>query len=126
MNRKQCSTLLLLLLVPSLGFADALSFQPPTTDVSVIFLSNIFGIVDGVLSGTGSQIVGQMFSVFNSALVALAGIIVLYVVLVSTMNTAQEGEMLGRKWSSTWIPLRLVFGIGLLIPKSTGYCIMQV
>lgn len=116
----------LLLLFPLASFAETLSFQPPTTDVSVIFLGNIFGIVDGVLSGTGSQIVGQMFAVFNSALLALGGIVLFYVILVSTLNTAQQGEMLGQKWSSIWVPLRLVIGLGMLVPKTTGYCLLQI
>ena len=52
-------------LFPALVMADgALSFAPPPGDYSVIFLGNLFGIVDGVLSGTGSQIMGSMFAVF--------------------------------------------------------------
>lgn len=104
----------------------SLSLRPPTTDVSVIFLSNIFGIVDGVLHGTGSQIMGAMFAVFNSAVLALGGIIIMYTLMVSTINTAHEGQMLGQKWSSIWVPVRSTLGLTLLIPKASGYCIMQI
>jgi defect-in-organelle-trafficking protein DotA len=121
---------LLSLLFPFWAFAStssgSLSFAPPPTDVSVIFLGNIFGIVDGVLHGTGSQIMGTMFGVFNSAVLALGGIVIMYTLIVSTMNTAQEGQMLGQKWSSIWIPLRSTLGLALLIPKASGYCLMQI
>lgn len=110
-----------------MALADSsLSFTPPASDFSVVFLGNIFGIVDGVLHGTGSQIMGSMFGVFNAAVLALGGIVIMYTLLVSTMNTAQEGQMLGQKWSSIWIPVRSVMGLALLVPKASGYCLMQI
>ncbi len=90
---------------------------PPAGDYSVVFLGNLFGIVDGVLHGTGSQIMGAMFSVFNSAVLAIGGVIITYTMTVSTLNTANEGQLLGQKWSSIWIPVRSVAGLALLIPK---------
>ncbi|HAT2039132.1 TPA: type IVB secretion system protein DotA [Legionella pneumophila] len=118
----------LLCFFPALALAESgsLSFAPPASDLSVVFLGNLFGVVDGVLHGTGSQIMGNMFGVFNSAVLALGGIIIMYTLMVSTMNTAHEGQMLGQKWSSIWIPLRSTFGLALLIPKASGYCMMQV
>ncbi|CDZ76562.1 Phagosome trafficking protein DotA [Legionella massiliensis] len=121
---------LLSFFLPAWAFAasssSALSLAPPAGDYSVIFLGNIFGIVDGVLHGSGSQIMGNMFAVFNAAVLALGGIIIMYTLLVSTMNTAQEGQMLGQKWSSIWVPLRATLGLALLIPKTSGYCLMQI
>ena len=117
---------LLFLFFPLLASADSLSFAPPPGDISVIFLGNIFGIVDGVLHGTGSQIMGAMFGVFNAAVLALGGIVIMYTLIVGTMNTAHEGQMLGQKWSSIWIPVRSTIGLALLIPKASGYCLMQV
>lgn len=118
---------LLLFLVPGLVLADgSLSFAPPASDYSVVFLGNLFGVVDGVLSGTGSQIMGSIFGVFNAAVLALGGIVILYTLIVATMNTAHEGQMLGQKWSSIWIPIRSTIGLALLIPKASGYCMMQI
>lgn len=121
----------LLSLFPLLALANnsgsgSLSLAPPASDLSVVFLSNLFGVVDGVLHGTGSQIMGSMFGVFNSAVLALGGIIIMYTLIVSTMNTAHEGQMLGQKWSSIWIPVRSTAGLALLIPKASGYCMMQI
>lgn len=117
-----------LFLFPALSFADSqsLTFTPPITDYSVMFLENIFGVVDGVLHGTGSQIMGSIFSVFNAAVLALGGIVIMYTLIVGTMNTAQDGEMLGKKWASIWVPVRSTIGLALLIPKASGYCLMQI
>lgn len=117
---------LLSALMPVMAMADNMSLAPPPTDVSVIFLSNLFGVVDGVLHGTGSQIMGNMFMVFNAGVLGLGGIVIMYTLIVSTMNTAQEGQMLGQKWSSIWVPLRSTAGLALLMPKASGYCVMQI
>lgn len=102
------------------------NFHPTPGDVSMVFLGNIFGVVDGVLSGSGSQIVGEMFAIFNSAVLSLGGIILLYTLFVSSLNTAHEGQLLGQKWSSVWVPIRSTVGIALLLPKASGYCMMQI
>lgn len=130
---KRFGWLLIFLFLPAFAFASgtaftssAMSFTPTTGDYSMIYLGNIFGSVDGVLHGTGSQIMGTMLGVFNAAVLALGGIVIMYIILVSTMNTAHEGEMLGHKWSSIWVPIRTVFGLALLVPKTSGYCLMQI
>ena len=118
------------LLLPTLAFAETtgnpLSFTPPPSDLSVVFLGNIFGVVDGVLHGSGSQIMGAIFGIFNSAVLALGGIILIYTILVATLNTAQEGEMLGKKFNTIWVPIRTTLGLALLLPKASGYCVMQI
>lgn len=124
---KKLFTALLLSIFPALVLADSsLSFAPPATDYSVVFLGNLFGLVDGVLHGTGSQIMGAMFGVFNAAVLTVGGVIIMYTLMVATMNTAHEGQMLGQKWSSIWIPVRSTLGLALLIPKASGYCLMQI
>ena len=125
--------LLLLVLLSQWVFAQGpadvpggLNFTVPDTDVSVSLLGNIFGVVDGVLHGTGSQIVGVMFKVFNSAVMALGITILGYTTVVGVVKTASEGEPLGKNWSSIFIPLRAAGGMALLIPKASGYCAFQI
>ncbi|WP_133127529.1 type IVB secretion system protein DotA [Legionella nagasakiensis] len=125
---KKFTLSLLLACFPVLALAadQTFTFAPPPGDYSVVFLGNIFGVVDGVLHGTGSQIMGSMFAVLNAAVLALGGIVIMYTLIVSTLNTAQEGQFLGQKWSSLWVPVRTTFGLALLIPKASGYCLMQI
>ncbi|OJA00719.1 type IV secretion system protein DotA [Rickettsiella grylli] len=113
-------------LFPSLVLSDTLSLAPASADLSMTYLATIFGVVDGVLHGTGSQILGSMFGAFNSIILVMASTVLSYVLFVSILNTSHEGEFLGRKWSSIWVPLRTVGGIGLLLPKATGYSFIQV
>lgn len=114
----------LLFLFPSLLLADSLT--PPAGDLSISYLATIFGVVDGVLHGTGSEIIGTMFGAFNATVLAMASVLLSYVLFISILNTSHEGEFLGKKWSSIWVPLRTVTGIGLLLPKATGYSFVQI
>tara|TARA_B100000989_G_scaffold295964_1_gene278174 strand:- start:19017 stop:21284 length:2268 start_codon:yes stop_codon:yes gene_type:complete len=120
--------LLGLVLLLASGSASAQSmFDIPLTDVSRIYLNTIFGTVGNVLSGGGSQLLKEAFSYFNSAVLVLGGIIIIYSLIVSTVNTSHDGEMLGKKWNSVWIPLRSAVGFGLLLPvKAGGYAVIQV
>jgi|GEM_PF-2995455 len=117
---------LLLLLLPVLSYADSSGiFKPADRDLSYFILEVFYGHVDGILHGENA-VLAKMFAVFNSVALIFASIVVVYILVISTVNTANEGEMLGKKWSSMWVPIKLVVGIILLIPKASGYSIIQV
>lgn len=120
--------LFLLSLVSPFAFAadSSTAFTPPAGDLSVSMLASIFGVVDGVLHGTGSQILGTMFGFYNSAILTMGMVVLVYIFIVGTLNTAHDGEVMGKKWSSIWLPLRTVAGVALLLPKATGYSFIQI
>lgn len=97
-----------------------------TTAGSVYFLNSIFGTVGNVLGGTGPQLLGSMFQVFNTAVLAVGSLMVTYTTVVSILLTAHEGEALGKKFHSLWIPMRTVMGIAALVPTASGYSYMQI
>lgn len=108
-------------------------FAPPPGDTSVDFLHEIFGnIVNMVASGgnaqgaTTSDVLGQMMSVFNTGVLFLAMIFVGYTTVTGTINSAHDGELLGKKMSEIWVPVRTVGGTALLLPLASGYCLIQV
>ena len=45
-------------------------------------------------------------STFNGAVLIIGGILATYTLLAGTLGTAHDGEMLGKKFSSVWIPIR--------------------
>lgn len=106
--------------------STALSIAPPSSDSSLIYLANVFGTVEGVISSSGSQIFGHMMGMFNLTVLALGSIVIMYTLIVGTLNTAHEGEFLGKHWSSIWLPVRATVGMTLLVPKTSGFCLMQV
>jgi defect in organelle trafficking protein DotA len=120
---KKILSFILFFTFPSLLLAQG---SPTPTDLSKDYLATIFGVVDGVLHGTGSEILGTMFGTFNSIVLVLASMMLSYVLFISILNTSHEGEFLGKKWSSVWVPIRTVAGVSLLLPKATGYSFVQI
>ena len=118
---------ILLLFWPTNALAGI--YDPPTTDLSVQYLGTIFGgSVGGIsLSTDSSPFLGNLFSVFNGIVLAVAALILSYVGSISIINTAHEGDVMGKKWSSVWIPLRSAGGLLLLAPvPGSGYSLLQV
>ncbi len=95
-------------------------------DTSLQFLKMVFGNMPSVLSGAGESILHTMFREFNIAMMALASIVILYTVITSIINTAHQGEFLGKKLDSLWVPLRSVAGFVLIVPTVSGYSIIQI
>jgi defect in organelle trafficking protein DotA len=106
-------------------------FDPPVTDLSVEYLGKIFGGSLGSINlGTNTvsnPFLGNLFQVFNGVILAVATFILSYVGTVSIINTAHQGDVMGKKWSSVWIPLRSASGLLLLAPvPGSGYSLLQV
>ncbi len=99
-------------------------------DKSFYFLEKIFGDVGTTLLGTqkgiGNGLMGAMFEIYNIIILTLGSLVLIYTTVISTLNTAQEGEILGRQWSKIWVPIRSVVGVGFLIPSVAGYSLIQI
>ncbi len=54
---------------------------------------------------------------FTNILALFLGLVIIfYVMLGGAIQTAHSGEMLGRSWSSVWLPIRACLGFGLIMP----------
>lgn len=104
------------------------------TDESVIMLRSIFGdVIDALVLGLDpnsvaatSNLLATMFQFFNSGILIIGAIVVSYVAIVGTVNTANDGEAFGKNWSSVFTPLRIVAGAGVLLPSASGYSFIQI
>ncbi len=129
MKRGHTIQLLALLawLGPSLAFAQT-GLMPPPSDRSVSdFLGTMFGELVRMAGGTatGGDSFGPIVAQFNEAVLLLGAILLAYTLVAGTMQTAHDGEVLGKKWSSMWLPLRTALGIAAIVPIK-GYCMAQV
>lgn len=120
--------------MPQMPFSPCDPSQPVCSDVSVGILQHIFGpIIDVLVRGAdpnavaaSSNILAAMFGYFNSGLLAVASIIISYVAAMGTINTANDGEAMGKTWSSVWTPVRIVTGGAVLLPSASGYSFIQM
>ena len=113
---------------------DPGQFTPPTGSPAVNLLREIFGnLVDFALGNTGAAELGNNgtvmaagFEIFNIGVLFLGLIFVAYTSILGVVNTAHDGEFLGRRMSSVWVPARTVGFSGLLLPLAGGYSVIQV
>lgn len=103
--------------------ANADPFTPPDNDITIKIISQIFG---GLMPNGGVDAFGSAMQTFCSACLIIAGILATYTLLAGTIGTAHDGEMLGKKFSSVWIPIRYTLGTALVLPVvGSGYAIVQ-
>ncbi|WP_077188914.1 DotA/TraY family protein [Burkholderia cenocepacia] len=119
---KKLFLFLFFMLVGASSFAANL-FDPSSGDISIKVLGAIFG---GLLDSGGNDPLLSGIKIFNGGCLIIGGILAGYTILAGTLNTAHDGEMLGKKFSSVWIPVRYSVGTALVLPVvGGGYCVMQ-
>lgn len=117
--------LLGLLLLPALANAQSF-FDPVPGSKAMVLLASLFGNL-GVFGTSGADPFVAAIGSFLGGILAVGGILVAYTVLAGTLGTAHDGEMLGKKFSSIWVPLRTAMGTALVLPVvGGGYCVMQL
>lgn len=134
---KRILTVLVLLLFAGVAWAGtsdavdtaktfASTLQPPSTDYSVAYLSQIFGTVGTILQGSSGQMLGQLFAIFNKGVLVVAALYLAMTTVQVCLRAATEGSFMGQNKSVHMIMLRIALGFGLIIPSSsTGYSILQ-
>src|SRR6218665_3570554 len=109
-------------------------FSPSQDDVTVGILGHIFGpIIDVLVKGldpntgsSASSLLGMLFSVFNSGVLVVGSGLGSYVATMGAVNTAKDGEAMGKAWSTVWTPVRIVAGGAVLLPSTSGYSFIQM
>lgn len=119
--------LLAAVLLPLVSFAAGVT--PDAGDTAFTKLLNpVFG--DHFGGGTGGAAkdggMASLFGTLNAAVLLVAAVVMAYTIVAGTMATAHDGAVLGKKWSSMWVPIRSAFGIGMIIPLSSGFCAAQL
>ncbi len=101
------------------------------TDLALALLFKAFGgemfsaANAGPLQVNGGHTVFQqalygMLGLYSKALMVVAVVIVLYYAFTVVGESAQTGQPFGKRFNSFWAPIRLVVGLGLLVPIAGG------
>lgn len=90
-----------------------------TSDPLYLMISELFGY------GKDTSALATVLTDLNGVILMVAGIILGYIFVAGTMNTAHDGQMLGKKWGSTWLPIRLALSIGAIVPSVNGLNAVQ-
>ncbi len=96
------------------------------TDLSIQYLSQLFGNVGNLLTSSSGQLLGKMFYEFNIGVLVVAGLWLCYTIFTISVTSAMEGSFMGQKSNLVLTFLKIAIGIGALIPSpSTGYSVIQ-
>ena len=94
--------------VPALGGAHG--------DYGIMILDKILrqGIMN--VGGPTQNALGALMQIYNTGVLVIAGIMLFWAVLSVVVDTAKTGQLGGGRHNMVWAPIRIVFGLGLLIP----------
>ncbi|MCF6764384.1 DotA/TraY family protein [Thiotrichales bacterium 19S3-7] len=98
----------------------------PVADQSQDILKTVFGgDVTTLLTDVNTTLFSVTFKYFNTGLLAITFVLYAFILIIGTINTAKDGQFLGKNWSGHWISLRAIFGTIFAVPLQTGYCVAQ-
>ena len=84
---------------------------------SSVLLHELFGPLFPSAAGpSGATVFSSIVGYFNVFVLGIGGLLFLYNVFAGVLQTAHEGKILGRRWSSLWAPLRVLLAAALLMP----------
>ena len=113
---------------------SATPYTPGAGDISIEMLREVFGkTIDGIVGGNtagaesaAANMLGAAFGFFNGGVLFFGAIILTWVTVFGITNTANDGQVLGKKWSTFYTPLRTFVASAALIPSTSGYSLVQI
>ena len=127
-------TTILLFLAPTLALASSQDYSgtplspyisASNGDKALDILGQILGNMGGMLPG-GSSPLAAMMDVFNTSIAAVGVILLVYSLTAGIVQTAHDGEFLGKRYSSLWMPIRTVIGVTSVLPVVNGWALSQL
>ena len=98
------------------------------TDASVSILEKVIGVnrlKSPFTAGAPEGALGNMFLVLNVFVFIVGIFFAAYGLGAGIVQTAHEGQVLGRRMSAVWMPIRMVTGIAGLMPVFGGFSLSQ-
>lgn len=107
---------------------DGLRGATPEADWSMKLWRSLFGdFADDPFSQLGgpTSLLGSVFIIFNGCIFVVGFTWALYGIMSGIVGTAHEGEVLGKRMSTVWFPIRMVTGIAGMVPIFGGFTLNQ-
>lgn len=107
------------------GAANEGIFNPVASDVSVQFLASLFGpnwikLLGGDFGDEAefqaANVLFEVLAAFNTVILAGLGFLISYVVLIAAIASGHHGETMGKQYSWSWAPTRMVIAVAMLMP----------
>jgi len=80
-------------------------------------------LLDGIFKAPA---VTEILTIVSMVVLAIGAVWLTYNFLAATVQSAWDGEFLGKRFHSVWMPIRLCIGFAALLPMFDGWCGAQV
>lgn len=90
------------------------------------FWDNPFSTLMGGVGGGPASLIAAMFLVMNMGVFVIGVAWASYNMVAGVVETAESGELMGRRMSKTWLPIRMTIGFGSIVPIFGGFNLGQV
>jgi len=114
---------------PGVALADTpalQSYEAAAGDPALQMLSAIFGSANGIFGGARNEVVDGMFLALNTAILAIASAWFAWNITSAIASSSWDGEVLGKRYSTLWMPIRTVTGAAMLLPVWHGWNLAQL
>lgn len=107
------------------GIGEYFVTENPQDDLALRMLDSVFGVpgIFGSKEATETdfhQALHALFQLYSFGILVVAAVILVYLVFTIVAETAQTGTPFGKRYNHVWAPIRLVVGIGMLVPMAYG------
>ncbi|MDW4561232.1 DotA/TraY family protein [Aeromonas rivipollensis] len=94
----------------------------PDLELAHKYISDLFGSFIFLPWGQGDAgnvtVLAHVVGFTNILALIMGLVIIFYVIVGGALQTAHSGEMLGRSWSTVWLPIRIGAGFGAIMPAT--------
>ena len=100
-------------------------FNNPPKGVAFMLVEKLLGtwvgdlFDDQTIKGGNDRsvtVITRVAGMTNILALVLGVVIIGYVILAGVLNTASSGQLMGKSWSSVWLPVRTALAFGLIMP----------
>lgn len=116
--------------IPGIDTSVIDKFMTPGFDYSIRILNDIVGTLGDVASladrvSPYAEVTKNLVNYFTQGMFSIAVVIFSYTIIMGTIYTASEGEIMGRKMQTYFVLFRSFVAMGLYLPLQSGYSILQ-
>lgn len=109
------------------GVQSSLLGNLNSSDLSLQFLENLFPSYFSNTTGVSysDDAVAQMMEAINLTLLSIGSLLVFWFTTHAVVASASEGTVLGQRWHTVWVPVRITTGVAATVPFH-GFCAAQL
>ena len=89
-------------------------------DYGIMMLDKVIRAGANGQGGALQRATQDLMLIYNSGIMVIASVIIFWMIINIVVDTAKTGQVGGGRHNMVWLPIRLIFALGLLIPLGSN------